>query len=184
VTTAIVLGAPAKTLLKAAGVVGGYVAAWLAASGAVAFRVARLDVSAAQASSGMHAFGDSLLFLVVFSVVALVPTGVALSLLRDHSRVWGVLSMLGLAIAVTGVTAAVLFAVGRNVPPSTLATLAGFSVLRILVAPVLALTFLVCTLFVPRGGSRSAFVAATVMETVVSVYGGFVWFAPLFFGVR
>src|SRR5829696_4141421 len=173
--TAIVLGAPVKTLLKVAGVAGGYVAAWLVASGVVAFRVARLDVSAAQASSGMHAFGDSLLFLGVFGVAALVPSGVALSLLRDPGRVWAVLSTLALAIAVTGMTSAILFAVGSHAPPSTLETLAGFSVLRILVAPVLALTFLVCTLFAPRGGSRSALVAATVMEAVVGVYGGFVW---------
>src|SRR5215218_8141863 len=182
--TAIVLGASRKTLLKVFAVVGGYIAAWLVASAVVAFRVARLDVSAAQVSSGMYAFGDSLLFLGVFGVAALVPSGVALSLLRDHGRVWAVLSTLALAIAVSGVTAAILFAVGSHAPPSTLATLAGFSVLRILVAPVLALSFLVCAVFAPRGGSRSAFVAATVMEAVVSAYGGIVWFMPLFLGAR
>src|SRR5215207_7338745 len=99
----------------------------------------------------MYAFGDSLLFLGVFGVGALVPSGVALSLLRDHGRVWGVLSTLALAIAITGVTAAILFAVGSHAPPSTLATLAGFSVLRILVAPLLAMAFLVYTIFAPGG---------------------------------
>src|SRR5215218_8235082 len=182
--TAIVLGASRKTLLKVAGAVGGYIAAWLVASAVVAFRVARLDVSAAQVSSGMYAFGDSLLFLGVFGVAALVPSGVALSLLRDHGRVWAVLSTLGLAIAVTGVTAAILFAVGSHAPPSTLATLAGFSVLRILVARLLAMAFLVCTIFAPRGASRSAFGAATVMDGFVSPYGGVVWFAPMLFGAR
>lgn len=181
---AIVFSAPVRMLLRVAGVVGGYVAAWLAASAVVAFRVAHLDVSAAQASSGMYAFGDSLLWLAVFGMVALVPSGVALSLLRDHGRVWAVLSTMALAIAVTGVTAAMLFAVGSHAAPSTLATLAGFAVLRILVAPLLALTFLVCTIFAPRGASRFAFVAATTMEAVVSVYGGMVWFAPLIFGGR
>jgi len=182
--TAIVLGAPVKTLLKVAGVAGGYVAAWLVASAVVAFRVARLDVSAAQASSGMYAFGDSLLFLAVFGVAALVPSGVALFLLRDHGRVSAVLSTLALVIAVTGVTASILFAVGSHAPPSTLATLAGFSALRILVAPLLAMTLTVCTIFAPRGASRSALIAATAMEAVVSVYGGLVWGAPLFFGAR
>ena len=176
--TTFVLGAPMKALLKVA---GGFAAAWIAASATVAFRVARMDASAAQASSGMYAFGDSLLFLAVFGVVALVPSGLALSLLRDHGRVWAVISALGLAIAVTGVAAATLFAVSRHAPPSTLATLAGFSVLRMLVAPLLALAFLVCTLFSPRGTSRSALIAAMAMEAVVSVYGGLVWFTPLFF---
>ena len=175
--TTFVLGAPMKALLKVA---GGFAAAWIAASATVAFRVARMDASAAQASSGMYAFGDSLLFLAVFGVVALVPSGLALSLLRDHGRVWAVISALGLAIAVTGVAAATLFAVSRHAP-STLATLAGFSVLRMLVAPLLALAFLVCTLFSPRGTSRSALIAAMAMEAVVSVYGGLVWFTPLFF---
>src|SRR5688572_25118710 len=179
--TAFVFSAPMKTLLKVAGVVGGYTAAWLAASATVAFRAARMDDVTAQASSGMYAFGDSLLFLAVFGVAALVPSGLALSLLREHGRVWAVLPILGLAIAVTGVTAAIVFAVGSHAPPSTLATLAGFSVLRILVAPLIALAFLVCTIFSPRGASRSALIAATAMETAVSVYGGFVWFAPLFF---
>jgi len=82
------------------------------------------------------------------------------------------------------VTAAILFAVGSHAPPSTLATLAGFSVLRILVAPLLAMAFLVFTIFAPRGASRSAFVAASLMEAAVSAYGGIVWFMPLFLGAR
>jgi hypothetical protein len=54
-------------------------------------------------------------------------------------------------------------------------------VLRILVAPLLALTFLVCTIFSPCRSPRVALLAATVMEGVVSAYGGAVWFVPLFF---
>ena len=64
---------------------------------------------------------------------------------------------------------------------SPLATWAGLSVLRILVAPLLALTFLVCTVLSPHRSSRFAFLAASVMEAAVSAYVGFVWFVPLFF---
>ena len=53
--------------------------------------------------------------------------------------------------------------------------------LRILVAPLLALTFLVCTVLSPHRSSRFAFLAASVMEAAVSAYVGFVWFVPLFF---
>jgi hypothetical protein len=84
-------------------------------------------------------------------------------------------------MAVTGVTAAMLFAAGRHATPSPLATWADLSVLRILVAPLLALTFLVCTILSPHRSSRFAFLAATVMEAAVSAYGGSVWFVPLFF---
>ena len=170
-----------KPLFKVAGVAGGYMAALLMASAAVAIRVASTTGPDAQASSGMYAFGDALLFVAVFGVSALVPTGAALFFLRPYRHFWTVLSALGLAVAVTGATAAILFAVGRHATPSPLATWAGFSVLRILVAPLLALTFLVCTVLSPHRSPRFAFLAATVMEAAVSAYGGFVWFVPLFF---
>jgi hypothetical protein len=63
-------------------VTAGYVAAFLMASAAVAIRVASTSGPDAQASSGMYAFGDALLFVAVCGVAALVPTGVALFFLR------------------------------------------------------------------------------------------------------
>ena len=165
---------------KVAVVAGGYIVAFLVAAAAVAIRVANTSGPEAQAAGGMYAFGDVLLFVAMFGVAALVPTGAALFFLRPYRPFWTVLSALGLAVAVTGVTAAILFAVGRDATPSALATWAGFSVLRILVAPLLALTFLVCTIFSPHRTARLACLAATVMEAAVSAYGGFVWFVPLF----
>lgn len=162
-------------------VAGGYVAAFAIASAVVAVRIANTSGPDAQASSGMYAAGDALLFAAVFGVCALLPTGAALFFLRPYRRFWSVLSALGLAVAVTGVTAAILFAVGRHATGSSLAAWAAFSVLRILVAPLLALTFLVCTIFSPYRSPRIALLAATVMEGVVTAYGGTVWFVPLFF---
>src|SRR5438093_7304313 len=131
--------------LKVGAVAGGYIAAFLVASAAVGIRLANTSGPDAQASSGMYAAGDALLFVAVFGVSALVPTGAALFFLRPYRHLWTGLSALGLAVAVTGVTAAILFAVGRHAAPLPLATWAGLSVLRILVAPLLALTFVVCT---------------------------------------
>lgn len=170
-----------KPFLKGAVVAGGYIVAFLMASAAVAIRVANTSGPDAQASSGMYAFGDALLFVAVFGVSALVPTAAALFFLRPYRHFWTVLSAFGLAVAVTGVIAAVLFAVGRHATPSPLATWAGLSVLRILVAPLLALTGLVCTILSPHRSARFALLAATVMEAAVSAYGGSVWFVPLFF---
>ena len=91
----------------------------------------------AQASSGMYAFGDSYLFIAVFGLLALLPTGPTLFFLRPYRRVWSVLSAAGLCVAITGVAAAALFALGRDaVAPSALAAWADFSVLRILGAAV------------------------------------------------
>jgi hypothetical protein len=170
-----------KPSFKVGLVASGYIAASLIASAAVAIRVANTSGPDAQASSGMYAFGDAFLFVSVFAVSALVPTAAALFFLRPYRHFWTLLSAVGFAVAVTGVTAAILFAVGRDAAPSPLATWAGLSVLRILVAPLLALTFLVCAVMSPLRSPRFALLSATVMEASVSAYGGFIWFVPLFF---
>ena len=160
---------------------GGYIVAFLVASAAVAVRLASTSGPDAQASSGMYAFGDAVLFVAVFGVVALVPTAAVLFFLRPYRRFWAVLSTFGLAVAVTGIMAVVLFAVGRSAGPSAIATLGAFSVLRILVAPLFALAFLMCTVFSPYRFPRWALLATAASEVAVSAYGGFVWFVPLFF---
>lgn len=170
------------SLLKVGIVAAGYIGAFLVASAVVAIRLASTRGPDAQAESGMYAFGDLMLFVAVFGVAALVPSGVALFFLRPYRRFWAIVSALGLGVAVTGLAAVVLFAMGRHVPPpSPLATWAGLSVLRILVAPLLALAALVCTLLAPYRVPRLAFLAAATMEVAVSAYGGLVWFVPLLF---
>jgi hypothetical protein len=172
-----------KPFLKIAAVAGGYIVAFLIASGAVAIRIAKTSGPDAQASSGMYAAGDAMLFIAIFGVTALVPTGAALFFLRPYRRFWAALSTLGLAVAITGVAAVVLFAVGRHLEgPSALATLGGLSVLRILVAPLFGLGFLVCTFVAPHRSPRLALLVATAMEAAVTAYAGWVWFVPLFFG--
>jgi hypothetical protein len=170
-----------KPSLKVGVVVAGYLAAVLVASAVVGVRLATTSGPDAQASSGMYAFGDALLFVAVFGVAALVPTGAALFFLRPCRHFWTVLSAVGLGMALTGLAAAALFAVGRHAAPSPLATWAGLSVLRILVAPLLALTLLVCAAFSPYRVPRRALLAGTMMEVAVSAYGGLVWFVPLIF---
>ena len=65
-------------LAKLGLVIGGYVAACLAASGAVYVNGLFTQNAAAQASAGMYAFGDLILFVGIFGVLALLPTGLAL----------------------------------------------------------------------------------------------------------
>jgi hypothetical protein len=163
-----------KPSLKIGVVVAGYLAAVLVASAAVGVRLATTSGPDAQASSGMYAFGDALLFVAVFGVAALF-------FLRPYRHLWTVLSAVGLGMALTGLAAAALFAIGRHAAPSPLATWAGLSVLRILVAPLLALTLLVCAAFSPYRFPRLALLAGTVTEVAVSAYGGLVWFVPLIF---
>lgn len=66
-----------STLAKVGLVIGGYVAVCLIASGVVYVWELISQGPIAQASSGMYAFGDLLLFIGVFGVLALIPTGLA-----------------------------------------------------------------------------------------------------------
>ena len=82
-------------------------------------------------------------------------------------------------MAATGITAAIVFAVGRTATTGPLAAWSAFSVLRILVAPLFVLTFAVCAGFAPNRPARFAFVTAALVEAAVSAYAGIVWFLPL-----
>jgi len=146
----------------------------------VAIRVANTSGPDAQASSGKYAFGDFALFVAVFGLLALAPTGAALYFLRPYRRLWVVLSALALIVALTGVAAVFLYALGRHaVAPSPLSTWAALSVLRILLAAVLAPAFLVFALFSAHRSPRLALLGATVLEVAVGAYAGLGWFLPL-----
>jgi len=171
-----------RPALRVGLVAAGYVGAFLIASMAVAIRVANTNGPDALASSGMYAFGDSFLFIMVFGLLALVPTAAALYFLRAYAGLWVALSAIGLSVALTGAAAVVLFVIGRHATaPSPLATWGAFSVLRILLAPVLAPAFLISGLLSPHRSPRFALLAATVIEVAVGAYAAFVWFLPLLF---
>src|SRR5205085_911299 len=75
-----------KPILKVAIVAGGYLLAFLMASAAVALHAALTRESGAQASGGMSAFGDLVLFVAVFGAVALVPTSAAAFFLLSKKK--------------------------------------------------------------------------------------------------
>ena len=64
-------------LAKLGLVIGGYVAACLIASGAVYVYELLTQNTVSQASSGMYAFGDMILFASICGILALIPTGLA-----------------------------------------------------------------------------------------------------------
>lgn len=169
-----------RPALRGGLIAAGYIGAFLIAAAVVAIRVATTSGPEAQASSGMYAFGDLALFVAVFGFLALVPTAAALYFLRPYRRFWVVLSTLALIGALTGVAAVLLYALGRHdVEHSPLATWTALSVLRILLAPVLAPAFLVFAVLSAHRSPRIALLGAALLEMAVGAYAGFVWFLPL-----
>ena len=75
-----------STIAKLGLVIGGYLLACLLASGVVYVYQLLTDNAVTQASSGMYAFTDLLLFIGVLGILALFPTGLALYFLVRSFR--------------------------------------------------------------------------------------------------
>src|SRR5688572_27349702 len=162
-----------RALAKVGLVGGGYIAAIALAVAVVAVYIAVMDSPERQASSGMTAFGDSLLFLAVFGVAAVVPTGAALFWLRPYRRFWTVLSVASLVIATTAIAAFVDYRTTQTVH-SAASVWSFLAVLRILIAPLLAIAWFVAVVMAPARGPRLALLVACAVET--AVFGSILWF--------
>jgi len=148
-------------------VLGGYVAAPVAAFALVWMRSMLLPADPDEASGGMQAFGDLLLFFGLWFLFSLVPTALALFWLREFPRLWMALAIAALIFAATGPVAAAL--VQRTDDP--LGAAAGLLGLpRVLGAPLLAVGFAVCALIAPTGRARGVMLAAAAIEGAVGVY--------------
>ena len=159
-------------------VAAGYIGAVLVACAAVAIYVAFTNSPARDASSGMYAFGDSLVFLAVFGLASVPATSAAFFFLRPHTWFWQVLSVLALAVAATAVAAAILYAAGRNRAAGPGLAWADYSILRLLVAPLLAGAGFLAGILAPDRRFRIAMFIACVIE--VAAFASFVW---LMFGL-
>jgi hypothetical protein len=166
--------------MKVGLVAAGYLGAALAAAGIVAIHVATTSGPDSQAYSGMYAFGDSLLFLAVFGVCALLPTGAGLFFLRVHQPFWHALSSVALVIATTGLIALFIYVSARDPHASPgIQYWSMFAILRILVSPLLALVFALTVLFAPTRRARVTLLLATLTEAAVSATIATMWFREL-----
>jgi hypothetical protein len=160
-------------------VVAGYIVAFLIASAVVGIYVASTSGPDRQGYGGMYAFGDSLLFLAVFGVAAVPPTGAALFFPRSYRSFWLALSVAALVIAATGLAAFIDYVAARTAEAdSILHAWSALAVLRILVAPLFALAFFLSVLFAPNRSSRIALLVATVIEAAVFAYVAVIWLHP------
>ena len=169
---------PWKPILKVLGVLAGYSAALLAACVAVYIRQLNTQGPDAQASAGMYAFGDGMLFIEVFGGLALLPTGLGLYYLRPLRIFWTLLAIAAMPLAATGPVSVVLVALSSKVPnlPSFWQMGAAFGVLRMLGSPLLAASFLLGGCLAPTRFPRWTLMGATVIEGAVAAYAAFHWF--------
>jgi len=149
-------------------VVAGYVVASAAAVAIVAIYVIATGGPDRRNYGAMYAFGDSLLFLGVFGVAAVPPTGAALYFLRPYRPFWLVVSVAALITTLTGIAALIEFVSARTTDPHAgVAAWLTLAVLRILVAPLFALAFLLTGCFAPNRPSRIIFLISTAIEATI-----------------
>ena len=166
---------PWKTILKVLAILAGYSAALMAACVAVHIRQLNTQGPDAQASAGMYAFGDGMLFVEVFGGLALLPTGLGLYYLRPVRIFWTFLAVAAMPLAATGPVSAVVVALASKVPdpPSFWQVGTAFGVLRMLGSPLLAASFLLGGCLAPTRFPRWTFLGTTLIEAGVSAYAIF-----------
>lgn len=140
-------------------VVVGYFLAAAVAFLAVLLRQHFMDPADALASSGMHAWGDVMMFVEVFCIVGLVPTTLALFWLRAVPRFWRGLAFVAVVVALTGPAWLALAAVSA---PQSLWAIA--APLRVMAMPVGGGFWFVSGVFAPAKRERWLLWGAALIE--------------------
>ena len=169
-----------RPLAKFGVTVAGYALALLVSAAAVAVYVLWTSGPDRDASGGMYAFADGLLFLAVFSVASIPPTAAALFFLKTHRAFWIALLLGASVVAASGLAALAVYLGARTADPgSILHQWDALAVLRILVAPSFALAFLVAGLLAPARSSRVGLLVAATSEAGVFATVLLIWLTAL-----
>ena len=153
----------ARPGLKATIVFGGLIVAAAAAWLAIVVNQWLTSGPDAQASSGMYAFGDLVLGIGVFALLATVPLGLALFWLRPVGWFWTAVTWIGGVYALTGPLALL------DPGPDTF-----LSGLRMMMMPLGAGGLLLFSLVAPRVNQRWLLLAAALLEG--AIFAGIVLF--------
>jgi len=125
-----------------------------------------------QGAAGMTTFGDGILFVGLLAVASAPVTCLALFYLRPHHGFWQ-----AAALSAALVSATALLALDGSLPifRSSASSWAMFAPVRVLLAPVFGLAFVLLAIFSPLRPQRLGFLAAVIIEAVVFLSVGFLW---------
>ena len=174
-----------KPCAKAGIVLAGYACALVLAVAVAAARIrGYANNPDAQASSGMYAFGDALVFIFTFGVTALVPTGLALYFARPGQWFWKSFVAGAALLAATNVFAALVYWADHLWPHvAWLGTASALAVLRMIVAPLVAAAIFVCAEFASGPRTRRMLRIAGVCE-ILAAAPWMLWLAMHAFGAH
>lgn len=144
-------------------VVASYAIALLVAIVVVVIYIHLTDSPDRDLSGGMHAFGDSLLFLAVLTLASIPATGAALYFLRPCRMFWIAVSVASLAYAATAIPAVMDHFMPRA-PGEPLPRWSALLSLRLVLAPFPGFAFFLAGLFAPGRWFRISLFGAMVTE--------------------
>ena len=148
---------PLRPAVKIGIVVAGFTVALVVALVAMGIRA---ELNAADPSQGMQAFGDMVLGMVVFTVLALLPLGLGLYWLRPVTRFWTILVATAASYALTGPPALLVSGPLRL----SLGNWALLGDIRIGTMPLSALAVATCSLFAPTPRLRLILLGAAILD--------------------
>ena len=138
-------------------VVGGFLTALAAAWATMNLRQ---TLNAADPVQGMQAFGDLILGVAVFSVLASIPVGLGLYWLRPVTWFWNILLIVAFTCSATGPAALLISWPLR----AALGNWALLGDVRFSLLPVTSLAWATCMLFAPVTRLRWMFLGAAVFD--------------------
>jgi len=163
-------------------VIAGYILACAAAFAATYINELTTRGTDAQASQGMLAFGQSMLFLLVFGGLALIPTVLAFYFLRSSEKFWNGFALLCLAFSITEIIIVVANALINagilQISEASSAVVSLFGVLGAFGAPILIIGFLGLAVIAPSRRPRMFLLASAGLEILGELY---VLFSFVFF---
>jgi hypothetical protein len=155
-------------------VIAGYILAFVGAFVVTYIRELSTRGTEIQASQGMFAFGQSLLFLLVFGGLALIPTVLAFYFLRSSVKFWNGFAVLCLAFSILGLVVvianALMNANGGSASSSLAAVLSLLGVLGVFGAPILIVGFLVLAVMAPSRRPRFLLLVSAGLEIIGELY--------------
>jgi len=155
-------------------VIAGYIFALGCASAATYIQELSRRGTDAQASQGMFAFGQTMLFLLVFGGLALIPIVLAFYFLRSSVKFWNGFAVLCLAFSIIGliivIANAMMNANVLHIAESSATIISLFGVSGAFGAPILIVGFLVLAVIAPSRRPRIFLLASAGLEILGELY--------------
>mgnify|MGYP003577884700 CR=1 FL=1 len=159
-------------------VIGGYLAAVVAAALAGWLYNKHLETLPYDTSGGMYAGGEMLNSLAVFLVVALVPTLLGLWFLRGNAKFWNTIAILSVCFAAVGLVAVIAVTRGAITQNLSLMLLSILGLAQLLGVPFWFFAFVLFAFLAPTRLARRLMIAAIAIELVIGLLAFLHWFVP------